>query len=545
MVRFKKWSVALLVFTMVIMPVLSACSSDPSTSDSEVEGDEGEEVVDNLNLEGMPIVKEPIDLTFVAPSKYSLDWNDVMIYNEYEKMTNMNIKWEMISEEGLKEKTNLMLVSGDYPDAFHSADLTPQDIITYGEQGVFIPLNDLIDEYAPNLKQLMEEYPEIERGITMPDGNIYSFPRIFDPDFTSVLMGWKLWLNQEFMDALDIDEPETLDEFYEYLKAVKEGDPNGNGEADEIPLALSGDTNLINVLKGSFGLGNRGASHRFVDADPETGEPRFMPTDDRYKEMLEYINKLYEEGLINENLYTVKDEERAALGQDGLYGATVITDPAPNFGLDYYIGAKTLEGPHGDRLYSNYIAPLVHVGGFVITDKNPYPEATVRWMDYIYSDEGTKFYFMGIEGETYEENPDGTVQYTDVIENNPDGLSYTEAISKFLTWRGIAYPAIVREKYFKGSEGLPTSIEAAEKVANDVPEETWPPFNFLVEESEIMSTVGNDIEEFVTESQAKFITGRDSFDEWDNYVETLNRMGLDQYMDIYNAAYERYMETAQ
>ncbi|MBO0991743.1 extracellular solute-binding protein [Bacillus sp. SD088] len=539
--KLKKFSI-FAVGLLLIFTLLAACSSDSAGGEKEKDD---EAKADNFNEEGFPIVNDTIELTFVAPADAAPDWNDILVYNKYEEMTNMDIKWEMISKDGLKEKTNLMLAGGDYPDAFHSVGLSTQDLITYGGQGVLIPLNDLIDKYAPNLTKILDENPDIKQGITMPDGNIYSFPRIFDPEFTSVMAGWKLWINEDFLKALDMEEPETLDEFYEYLKAAKEQDPNGNGESDEIGLSASGDSNLINHFKGSFGLGNRGVAHQYVDVDPETNELRFIPIDDGYKEMLQYLNKLYSEGLIIEDLYTVKSEQTNARGTDGLFAATLTTNPESGYGREEYIGANTLEGPHGDKLYSNYRAPLVHSGAFSITDKNQYPEETVRWLDYFYGDEGSKFYFMGIEGETYVENEDGSVEYSDLINENPDGLSYVEAISKYLTWRGVTYPGIVKEAYFKGSEGLESSKAAAEKFVDDQPEEIWPPFNYTNEESEIMSSVGTDIEDFVIEAQAKFITGKTSFDEWDKYVETVKKVGLEQYMDIYQQAYDRYQEQAE
>ena len=76
-------------------------------------------------------------------------------------------------------------------------------------------------------------------------------------------------------------------------------------------------------------------------------------------------------------------------------------------GRKEYIGLGALKGPHGDQLYSHVKVPMVHVGAFAITDKNPNPEATIRWMDYFYGDEGAQFYFMGKEGETFTKNADG------------------------------------------------------------------------------------------------------------------------------------------
>src|SRR5690625_4293292 len=161
-----------------------------------------------------------------------------------------------------------MLNTDEYPDAFHSVGFNAQEIAKYGEQGIFVPIDDLLEEYAPNLTQLMEENPSIRSALTMPDGHIYSFPTLYDPEFKSVLSGWKLWINKDFLDALDIDEPKTLEEFYDYLVAVKENNPTGNGEGNEVPLQASGDSRLIKLFAGSFGLMNRGEMNKYFDADP-------------------------------------------------------------------------------------------------------------------------------------------------------------------------------------------------------------------------------------------------------------------------------------
>jgi len=529
-----------LVGVMFVVLLLIGCNEKDADS-NDVTKDETENEAENessseVNETGFPIVDDEIEISMLAPSVPSPDWNDIMIFNEYEEMTNMNIDWLMVSKDGIKEKTNVMLGTNDYPDAFHTAGISAADLVRYGKQGVFIPLNDLIDEYAPNLKALLDEYPEIEKGLTMPDGNIYSFPTIYDPEYNTLLMNWKLWLNSEFLDELGFDEPTTLDEFYNYLVAVKEENPTGNGENNEVPLQVNGDGNLINIMKGSFGIGTRGISHEMVDADPETGELRFMPTTDAYKEMLQFINKLYEEELLNQDLYTVKSEQATAKGKEGLFGAVVTTNPATGYNLDYYVGSPTLEGPHGDHLYSNFVSSLKNIGSFVITDENPYPEATVRWIDHFYGDEGMRLFFMGIEDETFYVDDDGEYVYTDLIEDNPEGLLRTEAISKYLTWRTGSYPSMVVEKYFK------TPTEPADKVEDDKPEEIWPPFTHTEDELEIISSIGGDIEDYVEETRALLITGEMSFDKWDEFVDTIENMGLDEYMDAYNAAFERYQE---
>lgn len=495
-----------------------------------------------LNETGFPIVKEPLTIgMLVGQAANHPSFDDLLVYQEYEKQTGIKVKWDMIPTNVLTEKRNLILTSGEYPDAFHSARFNAQDLMMYGEQGIFVPLNDLIEQYAPNIKQIFADDPDLKRGLTMPDGNIYSLPRIFDPAFTSVLAGWKLWINQDFLDALDMEEPSTLDELYLFLKAVKETDLNGNGVADEIPLGVRGDAVLFDILKGSFGLGNKGTSHQHVDLDPVTGELRFIPTSPEYRALLEYVHKLYSEGLITQDIYTVSSAEVAARAQDGVYGVMLTTNPITAYDQHQYIGLQTLEGPFGHRIYSNVKPSLVDIGAFVITDKNKHPEATMRWVDHFYGDEGAKLFFMGIEGITFETMPDGSVEFTDLINNNPDGMSFTQAVSTYIPYRNGAYPSIVKEAFFKGSEGHPASIEAASKISPCYPEVIWSPFSYTLDEMDIRASIGTDIDTYVKEMRAKFMIGQVPLSDWDKYVRTIERMGLDLFMSTYEAAYERYM----
>lgn len=539
----KRWIAVVLIFALSLA-VLSACTGqDGSNAPDASDGNESQNM-ENFNTEGFPIVNEKITLRMVAGKAPTTapDWNKVMLWEEYEKMTNIHVEWEMVPTDGLAEKRNIMLAGGDYPDAFFTAHIPTADLIKYGSQGIFIKLNDLIDQYAPNLKQILDTYPEVRRGLTMPDGNIYSFPMVRDPEFTSVLAGSKFWINQEWLNRLGLKEPETTEELYRVLKAFKEQDPNRNGQADEIPFSAVGINGLINYLKGSWGLGNRGLSHGNVDVDPETGELRFIQADERFRELLEYIKTLYDEGLIDPNIFTIQSNQFYATGSTGVYGSMITTSPYTLMNQTGYIGATAMTGPHGDRIWSAVGSSLAHPGAFVITDKNPHPEATVRWIDYLYSEEGNKMFFMGFEGLSYEVTPEGEYQYTEEILNNPDGLTFEQALVKYVVWPGGGYPNIVREKYFKGAESLPESVAAAERFSRYFPEEIWPAFNFTAEENDRMAALGADIDSYVSEMQAKFITGDEPLSNWDKYVDTLYQMGLEEYMEIYQAAYERYME---
>lgn len=188
-----------------------------------------------------PVERGDIELTFFtgkSPTNGS-KFEDTLIWKTYSQMSNVQVKFNLVPFETLTEKRNLALAGGDYPDVFYSARVGSAELARYGQQGVFIPLNDLIDKYAPNFKKLMEKYPDIRKGLTMPDGNIYSLPSFYDPDLLSMLIGTPLWINQDWLKKLGMEEPQTTEEFYKYLQAVKATDLNGNGKHDEIPSALA------------------------------------------------------------------------------------------------------------------------------------------------------------------------------------------------------------------------------------------------------------------------------------------------------------------
>ncbi|PAV30969.1 ABC transporter substrate-binding protein [Virgibacillus profundi] len=535
--KIKKW--ILLLFTVVLFLLLfAACSEDVTENDSK-------ENLDNITDEGMPIVEEPITLEmFATQQRIPADWNDFYIWNEYEEMTNINVEWEQAPGEAVEEKRNLALASGDLPDAFYISSIPTVDIFKYGKQGTFIKLNDLIEEHAPNLTKLMEENPEIRKGMTFPGGNIYSLPSIVSPEYLSFRVSSRPYVNQEWLDTLGMEMPETTEEFYQYLKAVKEKDPNGNGKADEIPYGGTGMGDLIGWLKGSFGIGNKGVRNANIDLNTEEDNVRFFPITDGYKEMLEYVNKLYSEKLIEQNIFTIEWNQYLANASEGVYGSTVFYDPVELFGEEAgkeFNSGHALEGPNGDKAFIKVAPTVASISNFAITNENENPAATVRWLDYFYSEEGTRFFYMGVEGETYEKTSDGKFEYVDKIKNSPDGLTMEQEAAKYFAWIG-GFVGIVDAKYYKGSESTPSSIEAAEKLEPYIPEELWAGFTYTEEENKTLSALGSDIDKYVQEMQDKFITGEVAFSEWDNYVETIKDMGLDEYMEIQQAAYVRYKE---
>lgn len=537
--KLKQWG-SLLLTCMLSVSLAVGCSSKGSGETAQ--SDPSSEGKSAINETGFPIVDDKMTVTGFAGKFFAnADWNNIRLWQEYEKMTNIQVQWDTVHKDNLAEKRNLLLAGGDYPEMFYASAFPRTDLLKYGKQGAFIPLNDLIDQHAPNFKALMEKYPVIEKGITMPDGNIYGLPTIYDPEFRSVLYGTP-WVKSEWLTKLGLQEPQTLDEFYDMLKAFKEKDPNGNGQKDEYAWGGVGTAGIVNYLRGSFGLNYHGTSNINVDTDPASGKVRFIPTDPRYKELLQFVNKLYKDGLLEQDIMSVKSTEVDAKGVEGLLGVVDNVDPVAIYNQEGYVGLPVLKGPHGDQMFSATGSPLGNIGMFVLTDKAKNPAALIRWMDYFYSDEGIRMFFMGWKDETYKEDAEGNVDYVDDIKNNPEGLNLDQAVGQYLIWPGGYYPGFVTQKYFKGAEGLPTSVENAKKAEPYVipQDKVWPPFNFTADEQSELTGIQTDIHTYVDEMRDKFIAGNESFDNWDQYVANLQKMGSERYLAIYQSAADRY-----
>ncbi|MFD1337285.1 ABC transporter substrate-binding protein [Oceanobacillus iheyensis] len=536
----------LILLLIGFVTALSACNNDDEGGGDGGDsggGDDATAASEDVNESGMPIVDEELELTFFAnkpAQNEDNDWNDILIWNEYRDQTNINVNWDLVSPDALEENRNLALGSGDLPDAFFLSQLTSSDLLRYGGQDVFLPLNDLIEQHAPNLTALMEEDPSIRKALTFPDGNIYSMPALIEEDFLSLRLSARPWVNEDWLDELGMEIPETTGEFYEYLKAVKELDPVGGGKT--IPYGGTQIQELVQWLAGSFGVMNQGPSNMNYDLDA-SGEVRNFAITDEYKQMLEYINKLYEEGLIDQSIFTIEWGQFLANASDNLYGSMIFYDPIELFGEDIgsqYSSVAALEGPEGHQTYNKLSSSVWDPANLVITSENSNPAATVRWMDHFYSDEGAELYYMGVEGETFEIE-DGEAVYKDHILNPEGDITFEQALAKQLTWLG-SINGIIKADYFQGGETAPQSMEAAEKIEPFVPEEIWPRFTFTDEENIVLQSTGQDINNYIEEMRDKFITGDEDLANWDNYVDILNQMGLEEVVEVHQNAYNRYTE---
>jgi len=530
-----------LAATSGAVAALAACSAGGSDSDSL------EDMINNppsgVTASGFPIATEPLTLSFMTgrPPGTMDDWNAVASWKKYEDLSGVHIDWGPVPVASVEERRNLALASGDYPEAMWGPRISTLDIGKYGEQGIFVGWRSLIEKYMPNLSALMDTFPEIAAGMVFPDGEIYGMPGIQHPDFLALRYKYKLWVRADWLDELGLSMPTSTAEYADYLRAVKAERP---GDLDVvIPYGDSyGASGIVNSLTGSFGVANRGMTVKNLDVDPDTHELRFYVTTDGYRALLAYLAGLYAEGLIAEDVFSKDAARFSSEARDGVYGSLVTSSPAGAYGGagERYTAMPALTGPTGERSWNYVFSSVIGIGQFLLTDHTRHPVATARWLDHFYGEEGSKLFFMGVEGESYRTAPDGSVEYLPAI-TEAEGKTLDAALKPYVTYMGGGYPGVVREAYFQGTETVPQGGESAKKMAaGDVLSEVLPEFTFTAEEGARLASLATDIETYVAESRDRFIAGDLSVDaDWEDYRKNLDQMGLSQYMEIQSAAFER------
>lgn len=497
-----------------------------------------------VNKEGYPIVDDSITMTMIAPGLGLNEWNDMDFIKDYEEKTNIKLDITTPPQSDFKTKLNLAFASQDIPDIIYAGGpntLNAQAEVEYGSQGLLAPLEELIPEYAPNFNKLMEENPEIRKSITTTDGHIYALPHINDGPTSQWIMG-PVWYNGEWLENLGVTElPKTTDEFYDLMVRFKNEDPNGNGQADEIPISDVNFGGLRPWFLPAFGVKGWGVNVR-------DDEVYYSFTDPGFRGYLEFMNKLYTEELIDPEVFSQSKEQLQAKGQEDKVGVF-------QEWFSYFITGRSEEEAINDPmlypLTSEYqkepispIGPGIKRGSFAISAKNPSPEAALRWIDTFYTPEGFEYLYYGPEGSFWVWNEDETVrEYSKDALASDDQEKYRGYVTPAY---GITVPAYsVPLDPIGGQTENPFNDfiekETKEKIL-DNGEIIFPLTYLTTEEQDEVSAITVELETFMKENEAQFINGSKPIndDTWNEYIKTMNEIGAERLIEIYQASYDRW-----
>jgi len=464
------------------------------------------------------------------------------VWKEIEEKTGVKINWDVVPSAQYVETMKVRVSAGrDLPDILNDPYGDP---VKMADMGIFIPLDDLIEKHAPNIKKFFDDNPDIASRMRAPDGKIYAL--------SSVTSGaaktdpYSLQINRRWLEKLGLQEPRTLDEWYNVLKAFKEKDPNGNGKADEIPLSPQ------YAVRGLTLFGSALNMHMFYSMGyypNENGKIEFAWMKDEGEQLIRWLNKLYSEGLIDPEFANFNTEQYNSKIARDLIGVTnSFLNNTSTFnllqkqnGIDNPNIAPALPpAPAGGKGFYEEYGPLS--GWYGITSSSKYPEVAIKWLDYVYaSEEGSRYMAFGIEGLSYEMK-DGKPVFTDWTMKNPDGLSYTDALRSL-----GAMPTV---PWIRATEGYlsyqPQAImdlnPDQKKEADRLAEYLVPNAAFglsSVQESDKLTALMADINTYLDENLVKFVMGTQPID-WAKFRSDLKNLGIDEVLSIKQAQYDRY-----
>ena len=336
------------------------------------------------------------------------NYGETEVAQELEKRTGIKVKYEHPATGMAQEQFNMLIASNELPD------IVKADWYSYGgqkaiDEGLILNLSDVMDDWAPNFKNNVCSDPEIAKMLKTDEGNYYAMGFMRDEAAQCVYCG--PIIRKDWLDELNLDVPETIDEWQTMLQAFKDQ------KGCEAPLSFEFVFTVYGFLTGAYGV----IDDYYVGDD---GQIKYGPQEAGYKDWLIEMNEWYEKGLLDQNFattdssilagYVLNDKTGASYGYAGGYigGWLEAKSGDPSFAL---VGAKYPVLNKGDKpQFGQRDWEYVNGAAYAVSAKSKNAELAVRFLDYGYGEEGQMLYNYGIEGKSYKIK-DGKPVFTEFV----------------------------------------------------------------------------------------------------------------------------------
>ena len=506
-----------------------ASSSEASKGTEASSAATASEETGNFNEEGYPIVNEPttISVMLIVNSNYSYKpINEMEAIKDLEEMTGIHVEWEIVNGEDKDTKVNLAFSSGEYPDVI-MGNIGNDIIQKYGvEQGLLIPLDEGIEQYMPNYtsrRDMAASDPNVY--LVANDGKTYAIGRLAGNGERQA--GNSLYMKKSWLEAVDKELPRTLDEMVEVLKAFKTQDPNGNGQADEVPFefSINAGGNMCSLF-ALFGLPVTDLDTMiYLDND---GKVQCGANTENFRNAMEWMHLLYTEGLVDPEVLS-QDENTAmakiAEGNVGLFSGW------RKLGMAWADWADDMElwvPPTGSMFARGAEVPAPYA---VVTNKNKDLGVTLRWFDAMMDTLMQERLFHGEEGTEWNYNDDGIMVTIEDVK--------TPSVMPRLDTNGLYYcPGYMTEKLWVAGEfrierrlagQLYDEAGIMQKYSNNFMSLA----KYSEEQMERKALISTDLKTAISENIATFIANGVSDSAWEEYTSLLDDIGIEELLQIY------------
>jgi putative aldouronate transport system substrate-binding protein len=534
--RFGKKPVSVAVSLVLASSMLAACSKD----NTEV----SKETPKPAASSGQSASVYPIGSQETLTSWEQMNTNLITFVSnlsetpfgkQLEKETGVKVKYTHPADGQSKEQFNLMIASNNMPDVVEydwnsSYPGGPEKAIA---DKVIMPLNELIDKHAPNLKKLLQQNKELDKMIKTDSGKYYVFPMI-RPDNGLVFRG--PMIRKDWLDELKLAVPTTIDEWYTVLKAFKDK----KGASAPLTAQYTNELNIQDAFIGAYKTANR----FYID---DSGKVKYGPIDAQFKEALTLLRKWYAEGLLDKDFALNTDSK--ALDNKMMSNSSGATVGLLSGGMGRWMETGKKADPKFQLVATKYPTlkqgerafigqrdfTYAPAGSKAITAGTKNAELAVKWMDYAYGEKGALLFNFGIEGDSYTMK-NNTPAFTDKIQKDSK-YNFQQMVSQYTKPNG---PFLGDGR--KTFNTFPEQDEALKIwLETDAAKHVMPTFlTPTVEESKEVAKLVTAIASYKEEMFVKFVMGKESLDKFDDYVKQIKDMGIDKVIKIYQDAFDRY-----
>ena len=472
------------------------------------------------------------------------NWEDKDYTRKIEEDIGLKIEWVGIPQNSYNDQVGIQLAANDMPDVFWNGVPSFSQFV-----GNFTALDEYLADYSPTVVKFFQEYPSIKAASVFPDGALYGLPQV---QMNNTRATGVYFINKDWLGNVGMQAPNTLDELYEVLKAFKEQDANGNGDpSDEIPFSFGKKETLTGLL-APFGIYGNGSPDN-IDTpylNVKDGKVTFYPIEDSYYQFLQYMNKLYREGLIDPNSFVQEEVDIQAKGKEGKVGTLWVgsyIDIMVGDRGDEYEYFLPLENAEGKRTYvPNKFSGDVNPNRFIVTKNCEYPAAMVRLYDYLNSSFENKLLFdWGPEGEAWEKTEDGKILRLNA--DLPEGFSSYAEVRHTLSM-GVLGPILWDDA--DQAEFAITNDRDVEYYARRDPlmeyaiddKDQIPVGQDTVENSQEAAVLITEIRTYMDNFQSEAIMKGIDDAKWQKHLEDVQKYDITRYVEIKQAFYDRMME---
>lgn len=460
-----------------------------------------------------------------------IDENATFVYEQGLFLENalneqLNVFFNIVPiQENMDERLNLALASRELPDVYFGINL--ERASNFGTlQGALVDLTEYF-HLMPNYLAWAETMGDYPYYFYTADGALYMLPNYgYGTASNSTL--W--YYREDIFEELGLEVPTTDAELYEVLVAMKEAYP------DSYPLTLR---NWFSVFQPQFDrIGYQwGTSHDMYYCN-DRQEWVYAQLDPEYRDMMEFLQKLYVEELIpphslsidtagwQELIYT----NRGFIFND--FQARVDFFNAPmrqeNPDVTFAYMPPFAGGSNGTTKFNPQSQLIINGPGIFVTSDNI--EKIITYFDWLFTPEAELLMSWGIQGETYDYDANGNRYHIGMV---PGENVFFDLIRTFGFFQRGFY-CLVDPLSHTASVASPEQIYAVQRVVTDAGEYRIPGITFSEARQDRFNVLNASIKTLSDEGVGMFMTAQRPMSEWDDFLAELRAAGLEEFIKLHN-----------